>query len=90
MSEAVKFTYAAPGAPSPAGFEDAMRLLGLGGRVHIHDASGALIGALVPADDLAALEAEEAEDLADAERALAEVEAQGSIPWDRVKANLGL
>lgn len=90
MSEAARFTYAAPGAPSPAGFEDAMRLLGQGGRVHIHDASGALIGALVPADDLAALEAEEAEDLADAERALAEVESQGSIPWDRVKANLGL
>ena len=79
MSESIRFTYAAPGTPSPAGFEDAIRLLGQGGRVHIHDASGALIGALVPA-----------EDLADAERALAEVESQGSIPWDRVKANLSL
>jgi hypothetical protein len=44
--------------------------------------------ALVPVEDLDALEAmEDREDIADAARAMTE---PGSVPWEQVKADLGL
>ena len=53
---------------------------------------GQRVAAVIDAEDLDRL-LEAAEDLADIEAARAaraEVSAQGSIPWDRVKADLGL
>ena len=53
---------------------------------------GRRVAAVIDAEDLDRL-LEAAEDLADIEAARAaraEVSAQGSIPWDRVKADLGL
>ena len=53
---------------------------------------GRRVAAVIDADDLERL-TQAAEDLADIEAARAaraEVSAQGSIPWDRVKADLGL
>ena len=53
---------------------------------------GRRVAAVIDAEDLERLRGA-AEDLADIEAARAaraEVSAQGSIPWDRVKADLGL
>lgn len=53
---------------------------------------GQRVAAVIDSEDLDRL-LEAAEDLADIEAAhaaRAEVSAQGSIPWDRVKADLGL
>ena len=53
---------------------------------------GRRVAAVIDAEDLERL-TQAAEDLADIEAARAaraEVSAQGSIPWDRVKADLGL
>jgi hypothetical protein len=35
-------------------------------------------------------ELEDAEDLADAQAALQEIEAEGTVPWEQVKAELGV
>ena len=46
---------------------------------------------LVSARDLAILERlEDLQDIADARSALADVAANGSVPWEQVKAELGL
>lgn len=53
---------------------------------------GQRVAAVIDADDLARL-IEAAEDLADIEaarQARAEIESEGTIPWDVVKADLGL
>lgn len=53
---------------------------------------GQRVAAVIAADDLARL-LEAAEDLADIEAARAareEIEADGTIPWDEVKSDLGL
>lgn len=47
--------------------------------------------ALVPVEDLALLEAlEDRVDLDDARAALAEARGKGTIPWEELKADLGL
>lgn len=52
---------------------------------------GARAAALVPLEDLEILERIEDEiDLAAAREALAEVEAEGAVPWEQVKSELGL
>jgi len=49
------------------------------------------VAALVPVQDLALLEAlEDRVDLDDARAALAEVRAKGTIPWEKIKTDLGL
>jgi antitoxin (DNA-binding transcriptional repressor) of toxin-antitoxin stability system len=49
------------------------------------------LAAIVSVEDLALLEAiENRRDLEDARRALAEVAEKGAIPWEQVKAELGL
>lgn len=49
------------------------------------------VAAIVSVEDLALLEAiENRRDLEDARRALAEVAEKGAIPWEQVKAELGL
>jgi hypothetical protein len=52
---------------------------------------GREIGALVPLEDLAVLQGlENQADLAEAREALAEIEKEGTVSWERVKAELGL
>ena len=52
---------------------------------------GREVGALVPLEDLALLqEIEDRSDLAEAREALAEIEKEGTISWERVKADLKL
>jgi PHD/YefM family antitoxin component YafN of YafNO toxin-antitoxin module len=52
---------------------------------------GREVGALVPIEDLALLqEIEDRSDLAEAREALAEIEREGTISWERVKADLKL
>jgi prevent-host-death family protein len=52
---------------------------------------GREVGALVPIEDLALLqEIEDRSDLAEARQALAEIEKEGTISWERVKADLKL
>jgi len=49
------------------------------------------VAALVPVQDLALLEAlEDRVDLDDARAALAEAREKGTIPWEQIKAELGL
>ena len=49
------------------------------------------VAAVVPIEDLNLLEAiEDRLDLEDIEKALADPENKGAIPWDRVKKDLGL
>ena len=49
------------------------------------------LAALVPIEDLRFLEEfEDRMDLEEARSALAEVEAEGTIPWDKVKKELGI
>jgi len=49
------------------------------------------VAALVPMEDLALLEAlEERLDLDDARAALTEARKKGTIPWEKIKAELGL
>jgi prevent-host-death family protein len=49
------------------------------------------VAAIVSVEDLALLEAiENRRDLEEARRALAEVAEKGAIPWEQVKAELGL
>ncbi len=49
------------------------------------------VAALVPVQDLALLEAlEDRVDLDDARAALAEAREKGTIPWAKIKADLGL
>jgi PHD/YefM family antitoxin component YafN of YafNO toxin-antitoxin module len=62
-------------------------------RILILDGRGKGVAALVSVEDLAALEAmEDRIDAEAAEKALAEMEAKGEkpIPWETVKARLGL
>lgn len=52
---------------------------------------GREVGALVPLEDLAVLQRlEDAEDVAEARQALAEIEKEGTVSWEQVKAELGL
>ncbi len=52
---------------------------------------GKEVAAVVPIEDLRFLEElEERLDLEEAKAALAETEKKGSIPWDRIKKELGL
>ncbi|MFL6233362.1 MAG: type II toxin-antitoxin system prevent-host-death family antitoxin [Thermoanaerobaculia bacterium] len=52
---------------------------------------GREVGALVPIEDLALLrEIEDRSDLAEAREALAEIEREGTISWEQVKADLKL
>jgi PHD/YefM family antitoxin component YafN of YafNO toxin-antitoxin module len=52
---------------------------------------GREVGALVPLEDLALLQGiEDRSDLAEAREALAEIEKEGTISWERVKADLKL
>ena len=52
---------------------------------------GREVGALVPIEDLALLqEIEDRSDLAEAREALAEIEKEGTISWERVKSDLKL
>lgn len=52
---------------------------------------GRQIGALVPLEDLATLQQlEDQADLAEAREALAEIEKEGTVSWEQVKAELGL
>jgi len=52
---------------------------------------GREIGALVPLEDLAVLQRfEDQADLVEAREALAEIEMEGTISWEQVKADLGL
>jgi prevent-host-death family protein len=52
---------------------------------------GKAIAAIVPADDLAVLEAlEDRDDLEAMRAALADPDNQEEIPWEQVKADLGL
>ncbi len=52
---------------------------------------GKPVAAVVPMEDLEALEAlEDALDLAEAKKALAEARKKGSLSWERVKEELGL
>jgi len=52
---------------------------------------GREIGALVPLEDLAVLQRlEDQADLAEAREALAEIEKEGTVSWEQVKAELGL
>ena len=49
------------------------------------------IAALVPIEDLRTLERlEDIEDLGDAYAILEEVKREGTVPWEKVKKNLGL
>ena len=57
--------------------------------------SGKRMAALVPIEDLDLLEMvleelEYQQDVAEARAALAEVETEGTIPWEKIKADLGL
>jgi len=57
--------------------------------------NGRKMAALIPIEDLTLLESllEELEyrrDLEEARAALAEVETEGTVPWEKVKADLGL
>jgi PHD/YefM family antitoxin component YafN of YafNO toxin-antitoxin module len=52
---------------------------------------GREFGALVPLEDLAVLQRlEDQEDLAAARESLAEIEKEGTVSWEQVKAELGL
>ena len=52
---------------------------------------GRALAALVPLDDVALLEAiEDRDDIADARAARAEADRDGTLPWEKVKADLGL
>lgn len=52
---------------------------------------GRRIAAVVPIEDVELLEElENRADLEDARAALAEARAKGTIPWDKIKAELGL
>jgi prevent-host-death family protein len=52
---------------------------------------GKELAAVVPIEDLELLEAlEDRIDLEDARAALAETKDQGTIPWEKIKADLGL
>jgi prevent-host-death family protein len=49
------------------------------------------VAAVVPIEDLESLELmEDAADLLDARKALAEVKKKGAVPWGKVKKDLGL
>jgi prevent-host-death family protein len=52
---------------------------------------GKEVAALVPLEDLAVLQqVEDQADLAAAQEALAEIEKEGTVSWEQVKAELGL
>jgi len=52
---------------------------------------GKRVAAVIPVEDLDVLERIEDEiDLAEARKALADVRKRGTIPWERIKRNLGL
>jgi len=62
-----------------------------GGKRFLLEKHDKAVAAIVSVEDLALLEAiENRRDLGDARRALAEVAEKGAIPWEQVKAELGL
>ena len=62
-----------------------------GGERTILQKRGKGIAAVVPIEDLELLEMlEERQDLAEAHKALSEAKKKGTIPWKRIKADLGL
>ena len=61
----------------------------------IYDATGEMIGTFVPAspdawDDATGTPEEDAEDIRRARAAMEDIRENGSIPWEQVKAELGL
>ena len=71
-------------------FAETLKAVGRGRRVVVtrHKKVAAV---LVSAEDLALLEwLEDQQDIADAKKALEDIAANGSIPWEQVKAELGL
>jgi prevent-host-death family protein len=61
------------------------------GRRFLLERNNRPVAAIVSVEDLALLEAiEDQRDLEDARRALAEYAEKGAIPWEQVKAELGL
>ena len=61
-----------------------------GERILLHR-RGKNVAAVVPLEDFALLEElEDRIDLEDARAALAEVKKKGTLPWEKVKADLGL
>ncbi len=74
-------------------FADALNRVAYGGERVVLERRGKGVAALVSMEDLALLEAmEEREDVRAAKRALAEMKRKGQkpIPWEKVKAELGL
>ena len=72
-------------------FADALNRVAYGKERIVLHRRGKNVAAMVPVEDLALLEELEARfDLEDARAALAEARKRGTIPWEKLKAELGL
>ena len=70
------------------GFADALNRVAYGKERIVLHRRGKDLAALIPVDDLALLE--EIEDRVDVEAARRALKEKGSIPWDKIKKDLGL
>ena len=89
MPDVLRYSYTAgsdQGDDVAVDFAAVIRMAHEHGRVVIHDESGRVVGAVVPPDVIDSLEAEDEEDIRDALAAMKEP----SIPWEELKAELGL
>ena len=72
-------------------FSDILNKVAYRGERIILRRSGKDVAAMVPISDLKIIEAlENRMDLDDARAALADADAEGTVPWERLKAELGL
>jgi prevent-host-death family protein len=70
---------------------DALNRVAYRGERIIIERRGKSLAAVVPMEDLELLQAlEDRIDLEEAREALAEAEREGTVPWEQVKAELGL
>ena len=73
------------------GFSDTINRVAYGRERVILHRRGKEVAAVVPMEDLKLLEAiEDRIDLEEARKSLAHVKKHGTIPWEKVKASLGL
>jgi prevent-host-death family protein len=73
------------------GFSDTINRVAYGGERVILHRRGKEMAAVVPMADLKLLEAiEDRIDLEEARKSLAQAKKHGTIPWEKVKAGLGL
>jgi prevent-host-death family protein len=73
------------------GFSDTINRVAYGGERVILHRRGKEVAAVVPMEDLKLLEAiEDRIDLEEARKSLTHVKKHGAIPWEKLKAGLGL